>query len=747
VAKELERRELEAQMKADAAAREAGFAEFQKALEEHNRIRAEQQQPGSSSSSSSDSSSSSKSSGPSLLTKGAGTADLLALEKAAKKKVEEEAAKMKPVFLTKEERKKLREEEALKRLHEQRAREAEGRAAMFAAVMESARERRERERRERERQREEEEKKREERERTKEDKDYERYKQQIRESYLGRKQEKKKVVPPSQKFKFAFDWEPEEDTTRDANPLLAKNRVQVNLLFGRGFIAGVDRREQIKQAKFYHDLVEARKNGQDIFAGIRDEAKAAERKSRELRKYEEVMMANRHWSEKKLEEMTERDWRIFKEDFSITTRGARVPNPMRYWHEAGLPPALLEAIERAGYKEPTPIQRAAIPVGLKNMDLVGIAETGSGKTCAFVIPMLVYISKQPKLEGELIQNGPYAVVMAPTRELAQQISGEIDKLGRGMGIRNVAITGGASLEEQGFAMRDGVEVVVATPGRLFDAIQRRYIALNQCNYIVLDEADRMLDMGFEPQIQQILDTLPSSNMRPDNPDEMDEKKVYRQTTMFSATMPLKVELLARKYLRHPVFVAIGDRSGRVNTNVTQVVEMISEGKKKQRLIELLGTMEPPIIVFTNTKKNADALARHIEIAGFSVTVLHGGKIQDQRESALDAFKQGAYDILVATDVVGRGIDIPDVQNVINYDMPSDIEKYQHRIGRTGRAGKKGTATSFVTDQDTHIYFDLVQKLKEANQYIPPELERHEASKVKPGTIVDKPKKKEVVFAA
>ena len=461
-----------------------------------------------------------------------------------------------------------------------------------------------------------------------------------------------------------------------------------------------------------------------------------------------VMERQRHWSEKRLEEMEERDWRIFKEDFEISTRGHRVPHPIRSWKESGLPPLLLSTLEKVGYAQPSAIQRAAIPVGLLNRDVVGIAETGSGKTAAFLLPMLVYISNLPPITAVTAEAGPYALIMAPTRELAQQIAAECTKLGSVLGIRNVSIVGGLGIEEQGVRLREGAEVVIGTPGRLIDCIEKRYLVLHQCNYIVLDEADRMIDMNFEPQIVRVMDSMPSTNLRPEA-DNVDDDAVdavltsasnpsgqrYRQTIMFSATMPPKVIHLAKKYLRHAVEIAVGDRRGKAASNVEQRVEWVrSDADKRRRLLELLQSEQPPIIVFCNLKRTCDLVARAVSELGIRSVVLHGGKTQETREEALLDFKRGAIDALIATDVMGRGIDVNDVRLVINYEMPSDIQKYTHRIGRTGRAGKKGVATSFLTEADTDIFYDLKAMLKEAGQTIPAELNAHEASRVKPGTV-------------
>ncbi|EFJ18460.1 hypothetical protein SELMODRAFT_165735 [Selaginella moellendorffii] len=570
----------------------------------------------------------------------------------------------------------------------------------------------------------------------------------IKEQYLGTKKLKKRVVKPSEKFRFSFDWENTEDTSRDMNPIY-QNPHEAQLLFGRGFRAGMDRREQKKLAA---------KNEKDLRAEIRatkgleekpEEAKAQKLKEEAANAYDAFdMRVDRHWSEKKLEDMTERDWRIFREDFNISYKGSRIPRPMRNWEEGGLSTELLKAVNKAGYKNPSPIQMAAIPLGLQQRDVIGIAETGSGKTAAFVLPMLTYISRLPPMTEENEAEGPYAVVMAPTRELAQQIEEETVKFAHYLDIHVVSIVGGQSIEEQGFKLRQGCEIVIATPGRLLDCLERRYAVLNQCNYVVLDEADRMIDMGFEPQVVGVLDAMPSSNLKPENEDaELDEKKIYRTTYMFSATMPPAVERLARKYLRNPVVVTIGT-AGKTTDLITQNVLMVKDSEKLDRLQRMLNDLaDKTAIVFVNTKKAADGLARQLDKLGYRVTTLHGGKTQEQREISLEGFRSKRYNCLVATDVAGRGIDIPDVAHVINFDMPNNIEMYTHRIGRTGRAGKTGVATTFLTLGDTEVFYDLKQMLVQSNSPVPPELSRHEASKFKPGTIPDRPlRRNETLYA-
>ncbi|KAF9622918.1 hypothetical protein IFM89_035151 [Coptis chinensis] len=452
----------------------------------------------------------------------------------------------------------------------------------------------------------------------------------------------------------------------------------------------MDRREQKKLAAKNEKEMREEIRKKDGVEERPEEAALQNQKEEAAEVYDTFdMRVDRHWSEEKLEEMTERDWRIIREDFNISYKGSRIPRPMRSWVESRLTTELLKAVDKAGYKTPSPIQTVAIPLGLQQRDVIGIAETRSSKTAAFVLPMLTYISRLPPMSEENEAEGPYAVVMAPTRELAQQIEDE------------------ASIEEQGFKIRQGCEVVIATPGRLIDCLERRYAVLNQCNYVVLDEADRTIDMGFESQVVGVLDAMPSSNLKPENEDEeLDEKRIYRTTYMFSATIPPAMERLARKYLRNPVMVAICT-AGKATDLITQHVIMIKDSDKWPRLQKLLNDLgDKTAIVFINTKKSADYLSKNLDKAGYRVTTLHGGKSQEQREISLDGFINKQFNVLVATDVAGRGIDIRDVAHVINYDMPGNIEMYTHRIGRTGRAGKTGTVTTFLTLHDSDVFMIL-----------------------------------------
>ncbi|KAF9179618.1 DEAD (Asp-Glu-Ala-Asp) box polypeptide 23 [Haplosporangium sp. Z 767] len=557
----------------------------------------------------------------------------------------------------------------------------------------------------------------------------------VKKRYMGIEEKERKIRKRNDK-KFVFDWNADDDTSRDLNPLYTHRHSAQ--LFGRGHFAGIDVRDRKDRDQFYDKLLATRRTDAEV-------ARAGELGDMAAQKERKINYADRHWSEKPLDQMRERDWRIFKEDFNIACKGGSIPNPIRRWSESGIDPKILAVIEKVGYKEPTPIQRQAIPIGLQNRDIIGIAETGSGKTASFLIPMLQFIFDLPKLDEHNMVHGPYALILAPTRELAQQIEQETLKFAAPLNLNCVSIVGGHAVEEQAFNLRNGAEIIIATPGRLKDCLDRRILVLNQCTYVVMDEADRMIDMGFEADVNFILDALPVSNLKPDTDDAEDASKMtmaiddesnqkYRQTTMFSATMPPAVERLAKRYLRRPAVVTIGTAGQAVET-VEQRVEMITdENKKKNRLMDLLkGQFAPPMIVFVNQKKSCDMLAKMINSTGLRATTLHGGKSQEQRELALSQLKSGKSDVLVATDVAGRGIDVQNVSLVVNFDMAKNIEDYTHRIGRTGRAGKSGVAVTFLSSYDTDVYYDLKQMLtKSTLATVPAELRNHEAAMTKGG---------------
>ncbi|MFL5561979.1 MAG: DEAD/DEAH box helicase [Gemmatimonadaceae bacterium] len=341
----------------------------------------------------------------------------------------------------------------------------------------------------------------------------------------------------------------------------------------------------------------------------------------------------------------------------------------------GLAPEILEAVRRRGYEHPTPIQAEAIPLILKGRDLMGLAQTGTGKTAAFTLPIINRLIDGPRRTR--------ALVLAPTRELAIQVEESVRNYAADSGLDVIAVFGGVPLEPQQKKLRAGVDIVVATPGRLIDHLERQNVVLDDLEILVLDEADRMLDMGFAPQINRIVDQIPA----------------YRQTLLFSATMPPEVEALARKYLRRPKVVQIGRRSSAATT-VTHAVYPVPREKKSELLVQLLKDAKTEtVLVFTRTKHGADKVVHALEKAGLKATAMHADKTQAQRIKALEQFRNGEVNVLVATDIAQRGLDISGITHVVNYDVPQQPEDYIHRIGRTGRAASTGDAFTFMSPDE------------------------------------------------
>jgi ATP-dependent RNA helicase RhlE len=346
----------------------------------------------------------------------------------------------------------------------------------------------------------------------------------------------------------------------------------------------------------------------------------------------------------------------------------------------GLQANILKAVQEAGYTEPTPIQAAAIPQILAGHDLIGIAQTGTGKTAAFVLPILTKIAEGG---SESHRRGVRALIVAPTRELAAQIEENVRSYGKHLSLRAATIFGGVSERPQIDALRSGVDLVVATPGRLLDLMGQRHVDFSRLNFLVLDEADRMLDMGFLPDIRRIVKALPQK----------------RQTLLFSATLSQEIERLTREFLHTPKTVQIGRRANPAET-VTQLVYEVPKHLKTALLMHLLRNSElNMVLVFSRMKHGADRLARQLENHGVKTATLHSNRSQNQRLRALKDFKSGAVRVLVATDIAARGIDVDDISHVVNYDFPMHAEDYVHRIGRTGRARAVGDAISFVTSED------------------------------------------------
>ncbi|XP_075527278.1 putative ATP-dependent RNA helicase DDX43 [Dermacentor variabilis] len=367
-------------------------------------------------------------------------------------------------------------------------------------------------------------------------------------------------------------------------------------------------------------------------------------------------------------------------------------------------PEILDEIYKNKFSKPSPIQSQAWPILLQGQDLIGIAQTGTGKTLAFLLPALIHIDSQPVPREE--RKGPSCLILAPTRELAQQIEREAKKY-HYRGIKCVCIYGGGSRREQIQTVNLGVEIVIATPGRLNDLVMNRIIDLNFVTFLVLDEADRMLDMGFEIQIRKVM-----LDIRPD-----------RQTVMTSATWPDCVRRLSQQYMKNPFQVFIGSLDLAAVHTVTQKVILCEEEEKRGQLLAFFDSMQPEdkVIVFVDRKATVDHLASDFVLAGINCDSIHGSREQCDREQALDDLREGKVRILIATDVAARGLDIKDVTHIFNYDFPRNVEEYVHRVGRTGRAGRTGTAITLITRGDSRQARELIRILEEASQDVPTEL--------------------------
>uniref|UniRef100_A0A915MS04 RNA helicase n=1 Tax=Meloidogyne javanica TaxID=6303 RepID=A0A915MS04_MELJA len=413
------------------------------------------------------------------------------------------------------------------------------------------------------------------------------------------------------------------------------------------------------------------------------------------------------------------------EEIPVEATGINCPQPIQTFTDQSLSlhPWIEENIRKCGYDRPTPVQKYSIPTLSSRRDLMSCAQTGSGKTAAFLLPVINSILRDgpSKVKPKTIENKsfrtcqyPLALIISPTRELSLQIYNESRKFSYRTPITSALLYGGReNYRDQINKLRLGCHILIATPGRLIDVMQNGYIALTSCHYLVLDEADRMLDMGFEPQIRQIVE---ASNM---------PAKGERITAMFSATFPKEIQVLAQDFLMPDyVFLAVG-RVGSTSENIRQNVLWVEEHNKKHLLADLLDGSEPDALtlIFVETKRGCSDLAYLLQRDGYQCVAIHGDLKQMDRERHLDSFRIGSTPILVATAVAARGLDIPNVKHVINYDLPNNIDEYVHRIGRTGRVGNIGLATSFFNDKNRNITHELAELIVETNQQLPDWLEQ------------------------
>ncbi|POY72572.1 hypothetical protein BMF94_4399 [Rhodotorula taiwanensis] len=406
---------------------------------------------------------------------------------------------------------------------------------------------------------------------------------------------------------------------------------------------------------------------------------------------------------------SEEEHEAVREKFHILTSGDDVPPPIPTFKDMKLPKPLLEYLKKKKIEAPTPIQLQGIPVAFSGRDMIGIAFTGSGKTLAFSLPLLMFALEEEKRMPFVQGEGPVGIIICPSRELARQTYEGLQEMARLMEqggypqVRALLCIGGINMSEQGQTLSQGFHMVVATPGRLQDMLEKRKFTLAQCKYLCMDEADRMIDMGFEEDVRNILSFF----------------KTQRQTLLFSATMPKRIQDFAQSALVQPILVNVG-RAGAASLNIIQEVEYVKQEAKMVYLLECLQKTAPPVIIFSDNKNEVDDIQEYLLLKGVEAVAIHGSKTQEEREYAIKSFKSGKKDVMVASSVASKGLDFSEIQHVINYSMPKEIEDYTHQCGRTGRAGKTGIATTFVNMQTPEqTLLDLKYLLMESKQKVPP----------------------------
>ncbi|KAJ3881518.1 P-loop containing nucleoside triphosphate hydrolase protein [Lentinula edodes] len=413
---------------------------------------------------------------------------------------------------------------------------------------------------------------------------------------------------------------------------------------------------------------------------------------------------------KYIRDRTEQEHQRIREKYAIIVEGEDIPPPIEHFADMKIPQSILDYLKSQRITAPTPIQLQGIPTAFSGRDLIGIAFTGSGKTLAFCLPLIVLAleeeTKVPLVRGE----GPVGVILCPSRELANQTyenvltwTSALAKEGRYPPLNTLLCMGGISMSEQSHTMSKGLHIVVATPGRLIDMLEKKKFTFNNCKYLCMDEADRMIDLGFEDDVRNIMSFF----------------KRQRQTLLFSATMPRKIQDFAQQSLIRPILVNVG-RAGAANLDVLQVVEYVKQEAKMVYLLECLQKTPPPVIIFSENKNEVDDIQEYLLLKGVEAVAIHGSKTQEERQYAIKSFKSGAKDVMVASGVASKGLDFNEIQHVIIFSMPKEIEDYVHQIGRTGRSGKTGIATTFVNmNTPEQTLLDLKYLLMEAGQKVPP----------------------------
>ncbi|KAF8582050.1 P-loop containing nucleoside triphosphate hydrolase protein [Ramaria rubella] len=426
-----------------------------------------------------------------------------------------------------------------------------------------------------------------------------------------------------------------------------------------------------------------------------------------------------------IRERSQEQHRRLQEKYHIIVDGEDIPPPIASFADMKIPDVMLKYLKSKRIVDPTPIQLQGMPVALSGRDMIGIAFTGSGKTLAFCLPLIMMAleeeTKLPFTRGE----GPVGIILCPSRELATQTYENMlawtEAMSRGgyPPLNTLLCIGGISMSDQSHVINKGIHIVVATPGRLIDMLEKKRFVLNSCKYLCMDEADRMIDLGFEDDVRNIMSFFSRQ----------------RQTLLFSATMPKKIQDFAQQSLIRPVLVNVG-RAGAANLDVLQVVEYVKQEAKMVYLLECLQKTAPPVIVFSENKNEVDDIQEYLLLKGVEAVAIHGSKTQEERQYAIKSFKSGAKDVMVASGVASKGLDFNDIQHVIIFSMPKEIEDYVHQIGRTGRSGKTGIATTFVNmNTQEQTLLDLKYLLMEAGQKVPPFLQSIDDPRaVKGGTL-------------
>ncbi|KLO17940.1 DEAD-domain-containing protein [Schizopora paradoxa] len=406
---------------------------------------------------------------------------------------------------------------------------------------------------------------------------------------------------------------------------------------------------------------------------------------------------------------TEENHAKLREKFHIIVEGSDVPPPIAHFADMKIPDCLLKFMKSKGISTPTPIQLQGLPVAFSGRDMIGIAFTGSGKTLAFCLPLIMMAAEEEKKLPFTRGEGPVGVILCPSRELANQTYENVlawtTALAQGgyPQVNTLLCMGGINMSEQSHVFQKGIHIVVATPGRLKEMLEKKKFTFDFCKYFCMDEADRMIDLGFEDEVRHIMSFF----------------KAQRQTLLFSATMPKKIQDFAQQSLIKPILVNVG-RAGAANLDVLQVVEYVKQEAKMVYLLECLQKTPPPVIIFSDNKNEVDDIQEYLLLKGVEAVAIHGSKTQEERQYAIKAFKTGAKDVMVASGVASKGLDFNDIQHVIIFTMPKEIEDYVHQIGRTGRSGKTGIATTFVNmNTAEQTLLDLKYLLMEAGQKVPP----------------------------